>query len=392
MRYSELAKSLKPSDTRELVKLATIPDLFNFASGLPASEMFPLEQMAKVDAEIYRTKGAQALQYGATEGYYPLREQIAAQMKKAFQVVCSAENVMLTTGSQQGLSLLGQLFLDKGDIVLVESPTYLCALSGLGTCFPQFMPVPTDEKGMIPEELDKILAANERVKMIYVIPDFQNPSGISWTLERRKQFMEVIDRYDVLVVEDDPYGELRYSGEVLPSLKSLDTKGNVAFLGSFSKILMPGLRVGWTVVDPDILDKMAKLKGAVDLQSSTFSQYQVSYFLDMFDLDEHIAKLRKLYGKRRDIICDAIERYFPEGCTTTQPDGGIFVWITLPEQLNAKAILPEMIENKITYVGGIPFYPDGGHENHMRFNFSSMPDERIEEGVKRAAEILKNHL
>lgn len=392
MRYSELAMSLKPSDTRELVKLATIPDLFNFASGLPAAEMFPLEQMAQVDAEIYRTNGVPALQYGATEGYAPLRKQIAERMKKVFQVNCTAENVLLTTGSQQGLSLLGQLFLDKGDVVLVEDPTYLGALSGLGICFPKFVPVHSDGEGMIPEALDKILASTDRVKMIYVIPDFQNPSGISWTLERRKQFMEVANRYDALVVEDDPYGELRYSGEPQPSIKSLDTKGNVAFLGSFSKTLMPGLRVGWTVVDTDILDKMARLKGAVDLQSSTFSQYQASYFMNMFDLDEHVGKIRKLYGKRRDILCDAIEKFFPEGCTATRPDGGMFVWITLPEQINAKALLPEMIENKITYVGGSPFYPDGGHENHMRLNFSSMSEERIEEGVKRIAEILKKHL
>lgn len=392
MRYSELALSLKPSDTRELVKLATMPDLFNFASGLPAAELFPIEQMAQVDAEIYRTKGVQALQYGETEGYYPLRQQIAARMKQVFQVDCTAENVILTTGSQQGLTLLGQLFLDKGDVVLVESPTYLGALSGLGTCFPEFISVPMDEEGMLLEQLEEMLQTNERVKMVYVIPEFQNPSGISWSLQRRKAFMEVVNRYDVLVVEDVPYGELRYSGENLPSLKSLDTKGNVVFLGSFSKVLMPGLRVGWSVVAPDILDKMAKLKGAVDLQSTTFSQYQVSYFMDMFDMDEHIAAIRKLYGKRRDAICDAVTRYFPDGCTVTRPDGGMFVWVTLPEHINAKALLPEMIENKITYVGGSPFYPNGGHENHMRLNFSSMSEERIEEGVKRAVKILKRHL
>lgn len=392
MRYSELALSLKPSDTRELVKLATMPDLFNFASGLPAAEMFPVEQMKKVDEEIYRTNGVQALQYGATEGYYPLRQQVADRMKKVFQVECSAENIILTTGSQQGLSLLGQLMLDKGDVVLVESPTYLGALSGLSICFPEFVPVPTDEYGMLPEELDKLLQTNDRVKMVYVIPDFQNPSGISWSLERRKAFMEVVNRYDVLVVEDVPYGELRYSDEAYPSLKALDTKGNVAFLGSFSKVLMPGLRVGWAVVNPDLLDKMAKLKGSVDLQSSTFSQYQVSYFMNMFDIDEHVAAIRSMYSKRRDAICNAIAKYFPEGCTATRPEGGMFVWITLPEHINAKALLPEMIENKITYVGGSPFYPDGGHENHMRLNFSSMSEKRIEEGVKRIASILKKHL
>lgn len=392
MRYSELALSLKPSDTRELVKLATMPDLFNFASGLPAAEMFPVEQMKKVDEEIFRTNGVQALQYGATEGYYPLRQQIAERMKKVFQVECAAENVMLTTGSQQGLSILGQLMLDKDDIVLVESPTYLGSLSGLGICFPKFVPVPTDEYGMLPAELDKLLQANERVKMVYVIPDFQNPSGISWSLERRKAFMDVVNKYDVLVVEDVPYGELRYSGEAYPSLKALDTKGNVAFLGSFSKVLMPGLRVGWAVVNTDMLDKMAKLKGSLDLQSSTFSQYQVSYFMDMFDMDEHVAAIRNLYSKRRDAICEAITKYFPVGCTVTRPDGGMFVWITLPEHINAKALLPEMIESKITYVGGSPFYPDGGHENHMRLNFSSMSEERIEEGIKRIAAILKKHL
>ena len=392
MKYSDLAMALKPSDTRELLKLAAMPEVINFASGLPAAEMFPLKEMAQVDAEIFRTKGAQAVQYGPAEGYMPLREKIAERMKKAFQVNCKAEDIIITTGSQQGLSMLGQLFLNKGDVVLVESPTYLGALNALGIDFPEFIEVPTDEQGIIPEELDKILQTNDRVRMMYVIPDFQNPSGVTWTLERRKQFMEVVNKYDFPVVEDDPYGELRYSGEALPSLKSLDTKGNIVFLGSFSKILMPGLRVGWMVANPDIIDKMAKLKGAVDLQSSTFAQYQVAYFLDMFDIDAHIAKIRALYGKRRDALCNAIHKYLPEGCSTTYPNGGIFVWVTLPKGVNAKALMPQMIEKNVAYVAGSPFYPNGGNENHFRLNFSSMPEERLEQGVKIIAEVLRENM
>ena len=298
MQFSNLAMNLKASEIRELLKLTTMPEIISFAGGLPAPELFPTEDLKKVDEAVLTKEGQAALQYGTTEGYTPLREQIAGRMKKSFMVDCTPENIVITSGSQQGLSLLAQIFLNPGDVVLVESPTYLGAINAFKLCGPEFVEVPTDDKGIIPEELEKILAKyGDRVRMMYVIPEFQNPTGITWPMERRKAFMDIINRYDFPVLEDDPYGELRFDGDKVPSLKSMDTKGNIIFLGSFSKILMPGLRIAWMVADPTIIDKVVKLKQAVDLQSSSFGQRQTSFFIDMYDLDAHVAKIKELYKK-----------------------------------------------------------------------------------------------
>lgn len=380
--------SLKASEIRELLKLTEEPEIISFAGGLPAPELFPLEEMKKVDVAILEKEGRQAVQYGTTEGYVPLREKIAKRMKQAFQVDCTAQDLVVTAGSQQCLSLLGQVFLNKDDVVLMESPSYLGAINAFQLNFPKFIEVPTDEKGMIPEELDKIMASNDRVRMIYVIPDFQNPTGITWPLERRKAFMEVINKYDVPVLEDDPYGELRYDGESLPSLKSMDKKGNVIFLGSFSKIFMPGLRLGWMVAQPEILDKVIKLKQAIDLQTSSFAQRQASFFIDMFDLDAHVEEIKALYGKRRTLMHESMKKYFPEGVTFTYPEGGLFTWVTLPKGIDAKVLMPKVLAKKVAYVPGSPFYPNGGNENHFRLNYSNMTEDRIVEGIKRLGEVL----
>jgi len=228
--------------------------------------------------------------------------------------------------------------------------------------------------------------------MMYVIPEFQNPTGITWPVERRKAFMDIVNRYDFPVLEDDPYGELRYDGDKVPSLKSMDTKGNIIFLGSFSKILMPGLRIAWMVADPVIIDKVVKLKQAVDLQASSFGQRQTSYYIDMFDLDEHVAKIKALYKKRRDLMCESMKQYFPEGITFTYPEGGLFTWVTLPEGMDAKELMPKVLAKNVAYVPGGPFYPHGGHANHFRLNYSNMPEDRIVEGIKRLADVLKEEL
>lgn len=393
MQFSNLAMNLKASEIRELLKLTTMPEIISFAGGLPAPELFPTEDLKKVDEAVLSKEGQAALQYGTTEGYTPLREQIAGRMKKSFMVDCTPDNIVITSGSQQGLSLLAQIFLNPGDVVLVESPTYLGAINAFKLCAPEFVEVPTDDKGIIPEELEKILAKyGDRVRMMYVIPEFQNPTGITWPMERRKAFMDIINRYDFPVLEDDPYGELRFDGDKVPSLKSLDTKGNIIFLGSFSKILMPGLRIAWMVADPVIIDKVVKLKQAVDLQSSSFGQRQTSFFIDMYDLDAHVAKIKELYKKRRDLMCDSMKQYFPEGITFTYPEGGLFTWVTLPEGMDAKELMPKVLAKNVAYVPGGPFYPHGGNANHFRLNYSNMPEERIVEGIKRLAEVLKEEL
>ena len=393
MQFSNLAMNLKASEIRELLKLTTMPEIISFAGGLPAPELFPTEDLKKVDEAVLTKEGQAALQYGTTEGYTPLREQIAGRMKKSFMVDCTPENIVITSGSQQGLSLLAQIFLNPGDVVLVESPTYLGAINAFKLCGPEFVEVPTDDKGIIPEELEKILAKyGDRVRMMYVIPEFQNPTGITWPMERRKAFMDISNRYDFPVLEDDPYGELRFDGDKVPSLKSMDTKGNIIFLGSFSKILMPGLRIAWMVADPVIIDKVVKLKQAVDLQSSSFGQRQTSFFIDMYDLDAHVAKIKELYKKRRNLMCDSMKEYFPEGITFTYPEGGLFTWVTLPEGMDAKELMPKVLAKNVAYVPGGPFYPHGGNANHFRLNYSNMPEERIVEGIKRLAEVLKEEL
>ena len=393
MHFSDLAMNLKASEIRELLKLTTMPEIISFAGGLPAPELFPTEDLKKVDEAVLTKEGQAALQYGTTEGYTPLREQIAGRMKKSFMVDCTPENIVITSGSQQGLSLLAQIFLNPGDVVLVESPTYLGAINAFKLCGPEFVEVPTDDKGIIPEELEKILAKyGDRVRMMYVIPEFQNPTGITWPMERRKAFMDIINRYDFPVLEDDPYGELRFDGDKVPSLKSMDTKGNIIFLGSFSKILMPGLRIAWMVADPVIIDKVVKLKQAVDLQSSSFGQRQTSFFIDMYDLAAHVAKIKELYKKRRNLMCDSMKEYFPEGITFTYPEGGLFTWVTLPEGMDAKELMPKVLAKNVAYVPGGPFYPHGGNANHFRLNYSNMPEERIVEGIKRLAEVLKEEL
>ncbi|WP_311517434.1 PLP-dependent aminotransferase family protein [uncultured Megasphaera sp.] len=393
MKFSTLASGLKASEIREILKLTTQPEIISFAGGLPAPEFFPIEELKKVDAEILEKEGMQAVQYGTTEGYLPLREKIAEHMKTAFGVDCSAEELMITSGSQQGLSLLSQIFLDPDDVVLVESPTYLGAINAFTLQHPRFIEVPTDEQGIIPEALEKILQEHGKaVRLMYVIPEFQNPTGITWTEERRKAFMKVVGAYDFPIIEDDPYGELRYDGEKMKALKSLDTKGQLIFLGSFSKIFMPGLRLAWMAASPEILDKAVKLKQAVDLQSSSFAQRQAYYYMKRYDINEHVRNLVQVYGKRRTLMCETMKQYFPQGITFTYPEGGLFTWVTLPEGMDATALMPKVLAEKVAYVPGGPFYPHGGHRNHFRLNYSNMPEDRIVEGVKRLAAVLTEEM
>jgi 2-aminoadipate transaminase len=392
VKFSEFANTLQSSDIAALLKLTEQPEVISFAGGLPAPELFPIEDLKKVDLAILEKEGRQAVQYGTTEGYKPLREEVAKRMKAKFGVESKADDIVITTGSQQALFILAQILVNRDEYILMESPSYMGAIMAFDPVFPKYTEVPTDDKGMIPEELDKILAANDKIRMIYVIPDFQNPTGITWPLERRKAFMEVIKKYDVVVVEDDPYGELRYDGENLPSLKSMDTQDKVVFLGTFSKILMPGLRLGWTIANPAIIDKFVKFKQAVDLGTSTFGQRQAAYYMQMCDVDAHVKEICALYGKRRTLMCDSMKKYFPAEVTYTYPEGGLFTWVTLPENIDAKAIMPKCLAQNVAYVPGGIFYPNGGHGNHFRLNYSNMPEDRIVEGIKRLGTVLKEEI
>ncbi len=392
VKYADRMNEMKASDVRELLKLTARPEVISFAGGMPAPELFPVDDVNTATAAVLRENGRAALQYGPTEGYLPLRKQIADRLAAKNGIHTDADHIMITAGSQQGLDYCARLFLNPGDVVVMESPSYLGAISAFKPCQPKFVEVPTDDGGMIMEELDRILATTENVKMIYVIPDFQNPSGRTWSLERRKAFMEVVNKYEVPVIEDNPYGELRFKGEFLPALKTMDTKDLVIYLGTFSKILAPGYRLGWICCSSDIFDKMTLIAQAAVLQTATISMMVVSKYLDMFDLDAHVQKIRDTYRHRCDLMISTMDEYFPKEAKFTRPEGGLFTWVEMPEYVNTRDMAADALALNVAFVPGDGFFPNGDNFHCLRMNYSNMPDDRIVEGVKRIAEVMKKYI
>ncbi|MBU5428344.1 PLP-dependent aminotransferase family protein [Tissierella pigra] len=388
LNYAKRMDNIRASEIRELLKLTQQPGIISFAGGLPAPESFPVEEFIKIGKEVLENTGTQALQYGPTEGYGPLREAIAKRMEKV-KVDVKAENILITSGSQQGLDFAAKIFINPGDIIVCESPTYLGAINAFKAYEPKFIEVSTDKDGMNMEELEEVLKNNDKVKFIYVIPDFQNPSGKTWTVERRMKLIELANKYNVAIIEDNPYGELRFEGEILPAVKHFDTEGRVAFLGTFSKILCPGLRLGWVAADTEFLNKFILVKQGADLQSSTISQMETAKFLELYDIDNHIQKIIDLYRVRRDLMMKTIEEEFPEGVTYTYPEGGLFTWVVLPEYMNARELALKALEENVAYVPGGSFFPNGGNENTFRLNYSNMDEEKIVEGIKRLGKVIR---
>ena len=392
VRYAKRMEQLTQSDIGDLLKLIAQPDIISFAGGLPAAELFPVEQLRQACDAVLDQIGQVACQYSSTEGFPALREKIAQRMKDKNNIETEADHILITSGSQQGLDFAGRVFLDKGDVVLMESPSYLGAINAFKGCEPTFLEVPTDDGGMNVEALEKILSTTENVKMIYVIPDFQNPTGRTWTLERRQKFMEVVNRYEIPVIEDNPYGELRFENDTLPALKSMDPKGLVVYLGTFSKILVPGYRLGWVCASDEILSMFNFIKQGADLQTPTVTQLEVNQFMEMFDLDEHVDVIRETYRHRRDVMMEAMETYFPKEVKFTHPDGGLFTWVELPDYINSRDMAVQCLEKKVAYVPGDSFFPNGGKYNCFRMNYSGMPDDKIVAGIQAIAEVIRANL
>ena len=392
MKFASRMERMQASEIRELLKLTAQPDIISFAGGLPAPELFPVEEIAKVSHDLVLKEGRQLLQYATTEGRPSLRAKIAKRMADKYHTNVDPDDILITTGSQQCLDFAGKLFLDPGDVVLCESPSYLGALNAFNAYQPKFVEVPTDNGGLIPEELDKILSTTPNCKFIYVIPDFQNPTGRTWSMERRQKFMEVVNKHNLPVLEDNPYGELRYEGTILPSLKSLDTKGLVMFLGTFSKIFCPGLRLGWIAAEHSLLTEFVKIKQSADLHTSNFDQGIADAYMENFDLDQHVKEIVALYKHRRDLILESMGKYFPAGTEWTHPEGGLFLWLTFPEGVSARKVFDKCIEKKVAGVIGDAFYPNQKTDRSMRINYSNMPDERIVEGIKRMADAIKESM
>ena len=395
-RYAHRTAGMTSSFIRELLKVTAQPDIISFGGGFPAAELFPLDRVKEACDKVLTENGAKALQYSQTEGYAPLRGLVAANVSR-YGINVSADNVLITTGSQQALDIIGRIFINRGDRVLTESPTYLGALQAWNAYGAAYETVISDNDGLSTDDLAKVIGSH--IKFMYVLPNFQNPAGVTLTLERRQKLVELADRFCVPIVEDDPYGQLRFEGEHLPPVVVLDDalrdngklsyRGNVIYTSTVSKILAPGLRIGWVIAPTEVIKKMVQAKQGADLQCSTFDQY-VAYELLQGDwMKDHIQTLRKVYKERRDAMLQAFEDFMPEGTTWTRPQGGLFLWLRLPEGCNATELFPIAVEEKVAYVPGEPFYPNGGPLNTMRLNFSACNPETIRVGVERLARMVR---
>ncbi len=398
-RYARRTQNIQSSAIREILKFTQSPDVISFAGGLPAPEAFPLEPIRAACDFVLSEIGPQALQYYPTEGYVPLREMLCGfadeQGYKA-----AIENVLITSGSQQALDLVGKVFVNRGDLILVESPSYLGALQAFNAYGAEYLAVPFDENGMRTDALEEALRAGP--KFIYVIPNFQNPTGVTTSLERRKHLVELADQYGVPIVEDDPYGRLRYEGEHIPPVVAIDAEyrgqcedsycGNVIYMSTFSKTLAPGLRMAWVTAPAEVIRKFVQAKQGADLHSPTFNQaiaYEAAK--DGF-LAKYIEKIKAIYGERRLVMLSALEENFPADVSWTHPQGGMFLWVTLPEGMDAGELLKIAVEHKVAFVPGGPFHPNGGGENTIRLNFSNAKPEMIRDGIARLGRVLMEEL
>lgn len=378
---------MRPSTIREILKVTAQPDVISFAGGLPAPELFPVAEVRAAADAVLTTSGSQALQYGPSEGFAPLCEWIAQELGTR-GVQASKDEILITNGSQQVLDLAGKLFLDPGDVVLTENPTYLAAIQAFQTYEVKFVPVPTDEHGLIPDALPGLIKQH-RPKFLYTIPNFQNPTGITLTAGRRQQLARLAAEHSLTIIEDDPYGKLRYRGVDVPPIKHWDEAGRVIYASTFSKTVAPGLRLGWVAAPHDIFNAMLILKQASDLHTSTFDQRVAHAYLTSGSQVEHLEKIRRAYGERFDVLDTALREQLPASYKWTRPEGGMFLWVTGPAELDALELLKRALVEKVAFVPGRDFFPADGGRNHMRLNFSNSGPDRLREGVRRLAALCR---
>ncbi len=394
---AERTKGMKSSAIRELLKLTQNPDIISFGGGLPAPELFPTREIEEACIYVAREQGRKALQYSATEGYYPLKEYLAKSMHK-YGIPATPENVLLTNGSQQALDLIGRIFIDPGRYVLTGRPTYLGAIQAWRAYQGEFHTMRLDEQGMVVDEIERayhkvVEDSGSPPAFIYVLPNFHNPAGTTLSLERRIKLAEIATKLDLAVVEDDPYGQLRFEGEYITPICNLIPERTI-YLGTFSKTLAPGLRLGWIVCSEALMMRLIQAKQGCDLHTGTFVQYVANDICQRGFLKPHIKKIRKAYKERRDTMVDALSEFWPDGCKWTDPEGGLFLWARVPESIDTNVFLKETaLKEKVAYVPGVHFYPntDGGH-HAMRLNFSYSQPEVIVEGIKRLGTALKKEL
>lgn len=390
-RFARRAAAMRPSAIREILKVTAMPDVISFAGGLPAPELFPAENLAELAAELLRNDGRAALQYDVTEGHPPLREWVADHLRRTVGLAAEPSRILITSGSQQALDLVAKVLVDPGDIVLVENPAYLGALQAFQAYEPEISGLPADDEGIRFDALEAALSsAARRPKLLYLVTNFQNPTGTSTSTERRRTVAALAASRGVPILEDDPYGRLRYVGAEPPALAALPEARDSLYLGTSSKILAPGLRVAWLAVpDQRMFEKLVAAKQACDLHTSAFTQRLVArYVRQPGVLDAHIAQLRSVYGQRREAMLAALARHLPKGCSWTNPEGGLFLWVSLPETSDATTLMRRCGEQKVAFVPGESFWVGAPKRNTLRLNFSNASEEGIGEGIARLGRLL----
>ena len=390
-QFADRMKRLKASEVREILKVTERPEIMSFAGGLPAPELFPSKEISEHCQKVLAANGAKALQYATTEGFNPLREWIIDRLNNVWGMHVGLDNVMIISGSQSGLDLIAKLMIEEGDVVWCENPTYLAALTAFRVFNPVFKDVALDDEGIVLEGLEERIK-QEKPKFIYVIPTFQNPSGRTWTMQRRKDFMELMTKYEIMVIEDNAYYEICYDDIEYCSLAKFDPKGLVVSLGSFSKVLCPGLRVAWISGAAPVIDKLVVLKQSTDLQTSTLNQMAIASYLQAINFEDRVNLIRNTYRERRNAMIESLAQGLPEGCTYTHPSGGMFIWITMPPKVDSSQLLRRCLKYNVAVVPGKSFYPYNPPCNTVRLNFSNRKPEDIREGVSRFCKALREEL
>ncbi len=385
-QFSARAISLESSIIREILRDSSQPGVINFAGGLPAPELFPIDDIKSACDRVLSKYGPNSLQYSLTTGIPPLKEYLAGRVSVG-GIEYSPESIQITCGAQQGLDIIGRVFLEPGSVVLTEEPTYVGAIQAFSFYDARFISVATDTDGMLPDDLEKKIIKHKPT-MVYLVPNFQNPSGITMSKSRRQAVIELAIKYDVPIIDDNPYRELRYLGEHVPSLKAMDRE-HVIQLGTFSKIISPGLRIGWIVAEPEFISICERMKQACDLHTNTFAQYVVYEFAASGDLGKHIDRLIESYSVRRNVMIEALRNHFDDGTTWTEPEGGLFLWVRCPAGISASALLPKALQAGVAYVPGKYFYSQKPDDATIRLNFCNATEEKIVEGIRRLAGVIK---
>ncbi|MFZ5944400.1 MAG: PLP-dependent aminotransferase family protein [Bacillota bacterium] len=390
--FADRLKNMSGNVIREILKLIQQPDMISFGGGMPSSDAFPMDEVKEIISEIIGSADTNILQYSSSEGYQPLREFIAGWLGEK-GIRATADEVLILSGSQQGIDLAAKAFLNTGDKVIVENPTYLAALQIFKTYEAQFTIAEVDSEGVSIDSLKQALSKEQdAAKLLYLVPTFQNPTGLTMSETRRKEVINLVKDYNITVVEDDPYGSLNYTGESIPALKSFDQNGQSVYLGSFSKIISPGLRVGYAVAPKEILNKMIIGKQATDVHTSNLSQMIVYEFCKRGLLEPHINKIIAAYKEKRDLMLKCMEEYFPAEVTWTKPAGGLFIWARLPEGVSSTDLLQQAVKEKVAFIPGNSFYATGGGENTIRLNFSNASKADIEKGIQKLGGVINNYL